>query len=524
MRLGGDSEIATQLQLLQSDNWEADLENSLTWIALGIGAAAAALGIAVGRGGQERREAVRGDLIVAALAIAGAVLLFLLTLQKSPPFALGQRLGYGLLIGAAAGVLAGIWTTRLSGNTSWQSGVSLAGLASLALVGVAVVLLIFPDYPQPALAGYLIGCLLTAVLFRLSLPSTGNMEIWALTAVVLAATTLLAVFRFGAAAERFWWRAPMMVLAAAIMGQIAGAAFNRRERGFALPALVSPVVTLALVAVFAWRLFPDWSLFWVALTGVITFALLAWLSASAPYSSRIAAVIVVAVVALGALAFRMMGGFGVGIATLAAWPIILLAIVSAPREEEESEVPHPARVLTYAVFIAIGILIYRLFLESYASEVRGFDLRLQYTFIALALGAVFPFVLMSFYNIQADRGIVLRGVGAGALGFFSAIAPLIVLAIWGFPPALGFLVGTIAAEIFLLFIYAGAVKPREQGYLESALLVLSAQVSMLVFAGIVGPVAQEPRATRVIILAVAALLGLIWAGVSAILSRRPREV
>jgi hypothetical protein len=171
------------------------------------------------------------------------------------------------------------------------------------------------------------------------------------------------------------------------------------------------------------------------------------------------------------------------------------------------------------MFIGIGVLLYRLFLETYSSDLRGLDLRAHYTFVALALGVIFPFVLMSFFPISARRSAGWRTVGAGAAGLFAAAAPLAVLVLWGFKATLGFVVGTVAAEVFILFIYTGAVKLREQRFVESALLVLAAQISVLQFSGLLGSFIEMPRFRKVIVLACVIAVGLVWAGVSALLAR-----
>jgi hypothetical protein len=94
---------------------------------------------------------------------------------------------------------------------------------------------------------------------------------------------------------------------------------------------------------------------------------------------------------------------------------------------------------------------------------------------------------------------------------------------WGFKAALGFFAGTVAAEVFILFIYTGAARTRAHGYVESALLVLAAQVSAVQLSGLVGPLAEQPRVTRLIVLGAVVALGLIWAVVAAIASRGAKE-
>lgn len=499
------------------------METVLTWIALVVGAAGAVLVVMLGHSDAQNARA-RGDWTAAIVTVVITAILFLVTLLSEPPFALGQRLGFGILIGGLLGAGAGIYSARVFGRSLWKSGVAAAGLPSIALLGTSLVLLIFPSYPQPALGGFIIGSLVAAVIFRLALAESSVMEVYALSSAVLSGTVLLSIFRFTDTALRFWWRAPLVILAAAIIAHIASAAFAREDKKLWMPAFAASVITLGLAGVFAWKVFPDWALFYVAAAGIGTFAIVAWLTAVNPISTSAASVATLAVVAFSVIGFRLLGGFGVGIGLIAAWSILLPSLAAIRRDEPELEetAPGPAKSVIYAMFIGAGVLFYRLYLEEYAGNLRGFDIRAHYTFVALALGTVFPFVLMSFFPINR-KGIIWRSIGAAAAGFFAAVTPLVVLVLWGFRATLGFLAGTVAAEVFIFFIYTGVVRPREQGFVRSAILVLAAQVAALQFSGILEPVIELPRMTKVIILASVIVIGLIWAGISAYLSREAKE-
>jgi hypothetical protein len=494
------------------------VETSLTWVAAAIGAIGIIAGFALART-RERTENDRSACIIGLLTVVAAVLVFLLTRPIELPFSPGQRLGYGVLIGGILGALAGVGSVRLSPAERWRRATGSAALGSLAVFGTALILLLFGDYPQPALAGFMIGAVVAGVLFRLGLPSSSaNVEFWTVTAVTLAATVTLAVFRYDTAPNRFWWRAPLMILCAVIIGQFASVASARDERKFGVPALITSAVTLLLAAVFAWRMFPDWALLKVVLDGIVTFALVAWLTATAPYSTKAAAVSAAAVLALCTLAFRFFGGFGIGIAILAGWAVVLPSL-SAIRPADEEQSPNPTRALVFATFIGLGALMFRLFLENYSKELRGLDLRSHYTFISLALGAMFPFVLLSFFPILPNKGPALRSVSAAVAGLFCAAAPLALVMIWGMKPALAFVMGSIVSEIFVLFLYLGAISMKDTALHESAVLALTAQVSAVVLSGLVLPLIETPRVTRIIVLCIAVFVGLIWSAFSSRLTR-----
>lgn len=493
------------------------MEITLSWIAGVIGVLGAAFGLAVGLKGERGNE-TRAVGVVSLFAVAATVIIFLLTRPIDAPFSAGQRLGYGVLIGGLLGAIAGLLSSRVPMPSSWNWGLKMIGLQSLALIGVAAVLIIFPGYPQPALFGIAIGAVVAAIIFRLAVSPLPEMDIWALTSVTLASATILAALRFDQASDRFWWRTPAMIFAAAIVGQLAAASTGTRGRFIFDRAGISSPITLALTAVFAWKLFPDWSLLWVAITGAITFILITWLAARSPESTRAASVGAVVVVALTAVAFRFLGGFGVGIALLAAWPVIIGSIASR-REDGTDET---VQSVIYATFIGVGVLMFRLFLENYADSLRGTDLRAHYTMISLVMGAVFPFVLISFFPILPNRGPILRSIGAGAAGLFSALAPLTIVMLWGMKATLGFVVGSIAAEVVVLLLYMGAIVEAKREYLTAALLVLTAQLSAVVFSDFVMPLSDASRLTRIFILAAALVVGLIWSGISAVFSPRPQ--
>ncbi|MDO8587236.1 MAG: hypothetical protein Q7T82_09370 [Armatimonadota bacterium] len=496
------------------------METSLGWIALAVGALGAALAFVLA-GYEKQADERRDGLIIALFTIVGAVIVFLLTRPVEEPFSPGQRLGWGALIGGLLGALAGLGSTRLITNTPWKSAIASVASCSLALLGTTVTLLIFKDYPQPALAGFVIGAVIAGALFRSALPASTDIEVWTLTTVALAATVTLGVFHYDNSPERFWWRAPLMTLAVVIIAQFAAASTAREGRKVAIPATLASVITLGLMAVMSWRLFPDWSVFMVALAGVITFALVGWLASTAASSIRASAVAAVAVVALSAFAFRQLGGFGVGIALLAGWAVVLPAAAASRSAGSKDEPSNPSRALVYAMFIGVGVLLLRLFLETYSPGLAGLDLRSHYTFVTLAIGVIFPFLLVSFFPILPDHGTAGRGVGAASAGLFAAAAPLVIALVWGMKPALGFVIGTVAAEVFVLFLCLGAISSNERRFMESATLALTAQVSAVLLSGLVLPLSEGTRFTRILVLAIALALAAIWAAISALLAHRP---
>ena len=496
------------------------------WIAVGIGAAGAAAGIIAGGGRSPAAREEPGVWKVAVTVAAATVFLFALTLIKSA-YSPGVNTGYGILIGGLLGAVVGVSAARTSAKTPWGAALAAAAPPSLALLGGGLILLLFGAESLPVLGGFLAGALLAAVLFRLALPAAASVELWALTAATAGATLMLATFRFDAATDFLWWRAPLMVLAAAVVAQVAGAAAAREGKGFGLPVLIASFITLSLVAVFAWRVFPDRALLWVAAAGAGTFALAAWLTAARTVSTQAAATAALLVVAYAAVGFRLLGGFGVGIGMLAAWPVLMPATAPLPRAgPEPGEDAGATRALSHLFFVGCGVLLYRLFLELYAGELHGLDLYPHYTFVALVFGAVLPVVLLSLFpspssapcpstqDLSAGRlagGILLWGLAVSA--------PLVLLVIWGFKAALGFLVGSVAAGAFVLFAATGSLGAINPRFIEPALLTLAAQISAVQFSGLLKELAQGPRLTKIIVLAAAVAAGLVLVKVWSVLNR-----
>lgn len=493
------------------------METVLGWIGVIVGAAGAATGV-LAEGSRAREDGERVSLTAPVIAsFIGVLVVFFLTRPVTPPFSIGQQLGYGALIGGVLGILASFFLVRSRIEDAPLGGLWAVIAPSIALFGAALVLLVFRGDPNWALGGFAIGATIPAVIFRLAVADSDAVDLWVLSSLILGATVLLAQIKYDTITGRIWWLAPIMVLVAAVVSHLIGTAFARRERSDAIPALIAAVITLGLTAVFAWKVFPDWGLFQVAAAGVITFALIGWLAQFQSDSSAAPAAIVLLVVALSVAAWRTMAGFGIGIALLAAWSTLLPA---SARSRDGSEQPRSSGVLTRAMFIGLGLLLLRLFMENYADQLRGMDLHTHYTLMALAIGAVFPFLLTSFFALADNRKPTLRVLGAGIAGLFAASIPLVIILVWGFKPLLGFLIGTIAAMFFLLLSRAEAADGKFRDRLDLAVLSTTAQVSAVFLAGVVAPLSEETRGVRIIWLAGVLVAALIWAGVSALIARR----
>jgi hypothetical protein len=498
------------------------VETTLSWIAFSVGVAGVVIGLLFGRRRETTERATTGGWLAAVIAVAATLVLYLVTRPDSPPFALGHRLGYGALIGGLISVIAGLWLTLGLAKSRWASGVSVSGLFSLILVGVSLIFLLFGDYPQPALAGFIIAVLASAIIFRLvadMAEGASILEMWSLVAVAVAATVMLGVFRYDSVEFRFWWRAPLMVLCATIVAHLLASSTAKSDKSYGFPSAITSIVALGLVAVFAWKVFPDWGLFRVSVAGVVTLLIVAALGSA--ISPRFAAIAAVLATALSALAFGMLGGFGVGTSLLAACAVALPVSAASLRSGDDDQDFQPMRALLPVMFILGGVVMFRLFIENYTLALSGLDTRAHYTMIAVVAGAVFPFVLLSFFQTSI-RGLLWKSSNALAAGVFAAATPLLILVVFGAKAVLGFVVGTIAAEVFLLFL-SMSVAATDSPYSGSLLLVLASQASAVFLSSLSAPLNENSRKVRIIILLCATLVGVLWSWLAYFLSRREQK-
>jgi hypothetical protein len=210
---------------------------------------------------------------------------------------------------------------------------------------------------------------------------------------------------------------------------------------------------------------------------------------------------------------------------LAALPVLISATAPVLQSRPEpGEGAGATRALSCAVFIGCGVLLYRLFLEIYAGELHGLDLYPHYTFVALVFGAVFPVALSSLFPpAPAPRPLARRLTGGVLLWALAVLTPLVLLIVWGFKAALGFLAGSVAAGAFVLFAGTGSLGVISPRFVEPALLTLAAQVSAVQFSGLFKEIAQGPRLTKVIVLVAAAAAGLLLVKVWSVLNRSAIE-
>lgn len=539
----------------------------VTWISLIVGiictAGAAAISTAIHGEGEARIDppSRRTLMITSVFTAVITVLLFLATLPYLPPFSSGQRLGLGFLIGGIISAAAGPFLTMMfhrtrNADSRWPSYAAGIAAASTALSGVSLTFLIFSGYPQIALIGYAMASVMTAVFFRLGLSgileevdddavpvSLLGIEVYAVAAVTLAASTILAVERF-AIDGRDWWPSVLLIFATVCLTSFTAASVatirkvsEKPVKSYVVAALITVILTIGLTAIYVLKIYPDWRILYTVAIGSGAGLLSAWLigtvsrerdnSGSTGLESAI--MIVLVLLAAGMAAFRLLGGYGIGLSLVGAWATAIPAYgLLKWSDERPSLIPQGLHL-----FISTGtiLLIYRLFAAIYAGELRELDLRAYYSFTAMILGAIVPFavgtLLMRVRPVV--MGVLSRLFAVGLIGLLSVISPLVVLIIWGLRAELGFLAGIAAAQAFMLLIYFFAASGIP-GWgrdpvtsLKVNLINIGILLSASQFTGPLLPLLDMTRTQKAYVLAGALALAIVLTVVSWFVGRLERR-
>jgi hypothetical protein len=515
------------------------------WVWLGVGGAVA--GIAFGyvvqaitqppAGDAERGQDYRDLRTVAILATVLAVVFFGVTLIPRPPFARGAGLGIGFLVGAATALLASPFALR--GGDALRRAGSATALAGWAVIGLAALALVFGDMALPTALGFALGTLLVCGLLRMGLGQRAGqrsdwfaMEGYAVWAITLAAA--VAISTFGAASpvrrpELPTAVAGILVIASVIAVRLLGGERGRQRPGRAvgLAAALATAITLAAIALLAWRAFADWNLLWVALCGAAAATIAGWLIAGAGAgigAMRSAALAAVVVIVALAVCFRLMGAYGAGIGLIVAWAIGLgMLNLALPGGDGRSESP-PSRGFVRWLALGLAFLLYRLFSERYRDAVGHADLRTHYTMIGALLGIVLPMLYASWRagaaSAEEGRGAaLLRAIG---IGLAVALTPLVLAVLWSLKATLGLLGGVVAAQVILLLL------PLLDGAGPSLatswnLVALGMMTVAVVFCQSLQALPVLARAQKIYLALGVGVVLAIWALISGLLARWQRR-
>lgn len=356
-------------------------------------------------------------------AIVLSILIALATLLSTSPFQIGHSLGIGLLSSVVGSSLA-FWLGVI-GARFWLGYLG-------TLLPFLIPLTFHSDNPFPSLFGIMIGTVL--VWFCI-----GN--VWSshcLTIVSLVAAIGLARFHEPPTGigKQLWQALPLSLTIAGWFGVGGLWAWQRYWQGNVsrLTSAFVPSVLLLLGAAFMGYWGNDWRFLTMVLLACFTAAI-----AQEIYQTQLRDLTVLLWVGLLVISFavipttdglRLLGGYGAALASVA------LAWLAVGQNDERTILIQGANFLTtFALF--------RFFAEVYPLRTPRADLYTHYTFVGFLLGATIPVMLMRW--MEQKRHFV-RDL---EVGFWSAVVPVILGAVWGVKAVAGYLAGGIASVLLV---------------------------------------------------------------------------
>lgn len=532
------------------------MEIGFAWLGLGIGAVGVFVGYLTAAGSASPMDyaqlqgARRRAWLLAEFTLALTLIAWALSMRKTVPFSPGQTLGCGFLIGGIAGTLAGVLAFRYESFLSTTQRVNhkasqaALSMAFFGLFGVSLTFLIFHSYPQMALIGFSIGVAMAAILryfvqsVRSDRPSI-MIELWAILAIALSASIVLAVYHFDKDSLRTWWSLPILIGSSVCVATYIGLEVGSLKRfeespltRYSISAAIASVLTIGLSAVYSAYVVQSWQLFGTVAVGIGIFAVIAWLVVcfvrddSGPGALEAASAAVLLVIAGAVVSFKIWSGLGIGIGLIAASGILIPSMTL--HSEHES---HLAKAFLTSLALGLAIVLFRLFIETYRYDLGSADLRIHYTFVGALLGAIAPFIFVSSLmrlgilagNDESASVDLCAVLGVAAIGLLAAASPLVLFAIWQIKAVLGFVFGLIAAQAFLLMVqlFDSSTEQRSASrrFYSVSLLTIGAQLVAVQFTR---PLVEweSTRATRIWVLAIAAGIALVWLLATGIVAKR----
>lgn len=360
--------------------------------------------------------------LLAGLALA--VVAFAVCLPTRAPFSSGGDMGYGVLLGAAAALVA-LLVHRGSrpGSDTGSRACTAAAVAGVAVVWIAITQVMFRGDPQYAVFGGMIGAFL-AVTPLLWSKADVSIMVLPLAVAVFGFGSLLGEARYPLAPERPYWPLATLPAAAGLLGVVVGGLILGRTR-VARWGIAAVSVALAGAGCLLSRSLLsryehiDLGLQFTALVllGWLTFALAAATAESTPNRRfGVVAPILLAVTAL-LLSFNILGGYGASVMLAAGIP---LALALAPRADDER------RPLDWYLCLGILYLAYRLYLSHFEYWFRAgpvLEFGRHYVLVGLAAGVLW---MGGIHSVRRSAGSFVVQVAALALlpaVLFSALGP-----------------------------------------------------------------------------------------------------
>jgi hypothetical protein len=484
---------------------------------------------------------------ITAFSILWVIVLFIATWPTTRPWSAGLTLGWGFLVGAVLALYAAYEATGSNEGPDWAA--RAVGLLSAAALGPSALLLIFHGYPTAALVGCALGAVLVAAIAssvarplfaaapeadRPPLSLYRGLEIYALATVSVALSARLGMDHFPRAAPASsaggYWSFPGLALAAGALALVilSGLGGGRLRRWGVLAAGgLGAAVVLALAASFQARLLP--SLAWqLPLAGALVFGFLLVILTYADQSAEsasdadgfrpiaVAFGAILLALALVAVAFTRLHGYGEALALLPGLPLVAAAYLASRRDEE----PVAESLALGALSLVALLALYRLFLETAG---RGWELDFQrhYDSFAVVLGVGGCFGLLGFVSSSMDHARAARaqgklGLGTALsrvtlLGVLITVVPLVLAAVWGVKAVGAFLAGLAigcAAWMLIAAWVVGADRAKALAaapylyFIAAALVAIQFTPPLLAL--------EVARSSKIVIVAVVTVIAVLW--------------
>ena len=436
---------------------------ALHWLWLlilgGVVAVGGVLASRLASGRQAAAPQLPGGSIALGVLLAGIA--FLLCLPARFPFARGTEMGYGVLLGLAATLVAliALSLARPARQAEAAEVAAFAGVGGVAIIWLAGTALIFHGDPRYALIGGLAGALLCVIPLLWSRirddAAAGAMEFFGIAILILGLASLLAIHRYNDVAVRAYWSLPGVAFAGGLLGAVVAVLILGRTRAArwgtaGLTLVVGGGVWLGDQALLrhsqATALNPH--LFYLLVMGWLVFGLAAALLSRAGDRLALRLASPLLGVALLVIAFNVAGAYGVSIALAAG---LALALAFWPRDEGQRIGAGPLWLA------ALGVLFlgYRLFLANFGDDFRG-DARLEfarhYVFVGLAIALLWA---AAARDQRAGRGATVLQWAALVL------LPAVTFVVFGYEVLLGLILGFWISQLLLptLSIAAASAVP-----------------------------------------------------------------
>lgn len=512
------------------------MEIGLGWLGLAVGVVGFAAAYISARSEAPQEKPASEEVSPWATALLAAIITIALgavAMLRQPPFSTGQSLGYGVLIGGLVGTAAILACARLSGTITRTRQLAALCVCFSGLIAASVAYVLFSGNSEWAMLGVGAGAVLCGILglaFGSGSTESRLSGIFCVYTLTTSAAVIFAVHHFSQAALRFWWPIPILLGAtiglAAFVGIAVGALTGGQDkpgRSSALSALVASLVVIGLSAIYAWRIVHQWQLLWVVAAGIGAAAIVAWVASSCArtedkaLAKQMAAACAVLAIALVVVSFKLWAGFGIAIGLLSVWAV-LIPLYGLAKDQESSKLSGAAvNAVGGLAYLVASVLLFRLFLELYRSDLGGSDLRIHYTFIGAILGVLTPGIL-SIRPLRETGGPWSKTLGIAFVGLVAAAAPVALLLVWEIKAVMGFVFGLTAA---LALCYADSLDNARRMQVEAS-LALGSALAAVVF---VNPLLQfeMTRGSRIVVLGAVLVVTIAWVLVSGALSGRKAQ-